>query len=113
MRTAEILRKSAEVIRERGLCKGKAEAYDGSVCALGAIAVATGGVPEELAYGPNGVNIGFDSGAGALANYLATIDGWSSERPPHIPTWSDHRSTTQDDVANTMEKAAAWIEEQA
>lgn len=110
MRTAEILRRSAQVIRRRGLAKGKAERADGSVCALGAIAVAVGGVPEELAYGEHGVSVPFDSASGALTNYLRTGE---EGRFVHVPTWSDRRTTTQEDVAATMEKAAAWIEEQA
>ena len=40
---ADIARRAAEIIQERGICKGQYNSWDGRVCLWGALAAAVGG----------------------------------------------------------------------
>lgn len=114
MNVADDLRAAAEYIREHGHAKGVAAAGDGSVCALGGIARSTG-VDVGICYGmTDGVTPDqydrFLRALGVLRDYLSGI-GVLGDKYRLLSRWSD--ASQADDVITSMEKAAAWIEEQA
>lgn len=72
----EILKKSKEVIAERGWAEGSLETMDGCVCALGAIGVATGhgkSMTEED-YSPFREGGDAKDAAEAVATYVFSAD---------------------------------------
>ena len=102
MTTADDLRAAAEYIRGHGLARLTAEASDGSVCALGAI--------YKICYKHEVLTLDwtrFNHAARVLSDYLYT-EGLFTHGS--LPKWSD--SSQAGDVIASLEKAAAWVEEQ-
>jgi hypothetical protein len=108
---AEDLRTAARYIDEVGHHRGNSvdPRGSGAVCALGGLAAATGCDPQRTPYDEiEHGNTRYIRARKALQDYLNWAGiGWS------IPTWSDLKAKDKADVTATMEKAAAWIEEQA
>lgn len=112
MTVADDLRAGATYIREHGHAKGTAQAFDGSVCAMGGIALGIG-ADLLICYGRTAttspdVCLRFGDALVTLNNYL--LDN-KLTRCHSIADWND--ITFSDDVIASMEKAAAWSEEQA
>jgi hypothetical protein len=93
-----IFRRAAEVLRERGHCKGHLVGPDGSVCAHGALSVALK-----------------DCGATGLAptvaqrllrDELARATGSRRLGPMAVPQWNDEPERTQADVEKLFLLAA-------
>lgn len=99
------LRNAATYIHEHGWSRFEMEDPEGHVCALGGIAKATGytgtlgtpAVPRYLA---------------AQVGLLAFLNQDREDRIGFVPGWNDEEAADMAEVTTTMEKAAAWIEEQ-
>lgn len=85
------LRDAAELIRTRGWCQGEFE-IDGTLCALGALHVATTGTVNQT----NNVGI---AAAHRLAEHLDI-------HASNIAVWNDQKSMTSDQVENHLILAA-------
>ncbi len=98
---ADVLRDAAKVLRERGWCQHQSSDNQGRVCAVGALWDVT-----ECMSG------WADSKARKV---LATFLGLhvSDDGSDGIPEWNDTIATDGEQVAQTMEKAAAAWEEVA
>lgn len=101
----ETLRKAAEIMSERGHCKGALENGAGEVCANGAIILA---LKEEDGVARATMGHVFDKeydafkrAADALARSLST--GWSRFR---IAAWNDLPTTSGEDVILALKRAA-------
>jgi hypothetical protein len=103
MSTADDLRAAARYINSHGLARETAELPDGSVCALGEIARSLG-LPIMVVY-DGSTDSRYNEARYALMDYLCS--GYFT----YLPGWSD--THTQAEVVAALEKAAAWIEEQA
>lgn len=75
MRPSEILERAADVMQERGQCKGLTSNHLGQVCAIGAINVASGHRPIYIEDSPP---------RRAIHNGLAALIG-----SYNIPAWND------------------------
>lgn len=106
--TADILRAAATKIREVGWTQGAA-LRDGHLCALGGIGIVT-----ECE-----VTVAEIESASRIPTFLSAesaLKGWLQANgfPGFsVVFWNDMPGRTMDDVVTGMEKAAAWIEEQA
>lgn len=103
------LRNAARYIDEHGWSKYEMEDPNGGVCALGGIAKATGytGVLRTPAV-PRYV-----AAQAALLTFLNKDRVNPSDQIGFVPSWNDEEAADQAEVPATLEKAAAWIEEQA
>lgn len=102
------LRNAARYIDEHGWSRHCMEDVDGGVCALGGIAKATGytgllGVPAVPRY------VAAQAGLIAFLN----LDRDVPAQLACVPYWNDSQAADQAEVTAALEKAAAWIEEQA
>lgn len=93
MTTYEILRKAADVIRERGWHQGDYEGPGGGVCAEGAINVVCNGTPNESGETAHKARV-------VLASFLNNI----------INSWNDAPDRTVDEVIAALEEAAKRAE---
>lgn len=105
--TADDLRAAAAYIDQHGWQQGMAINRDtGAACALGALGTVVGAL--GVVYSIEGVVPRFDMASRALLCYL--------KRQPDIYSivgWNDMPTRVQADVTEALEKAAAWVEEQA
>jgi hypothetical protein len=103
---ADDLRATARYIDQHGHTRKVAQDKDGKVCVLGGISCVVGLDPTMAPYGSS-TSTRYERAKMALQAYLNEAGiGWS------IPTWSDLKAKDKADVTTTLEKAAAWIEEQ-
>jgi hypothetical protein len=86
MKTAEVLRRAAHVVLERGLAKKTLESESGEVCAIGAVGIAA---------------------TGSSMGDATTHDWWMWEAS--ILNWNDADETTADDVASLLYSEAEVI----
>ena len=110
MTAADDLRATAGYIREVGLAKGTAEVLGKgtSVCTLGGIARVCDLEPSIVCYNNTATTDRYEAAVLAMKRYLRRNGiAWS------IPTWSDTLAKDEAEVTATLEKAAAWTEEQA
>jgi hypothetical protein len=92
VKPSEVLRKAANVIRERGWCQGVYEKEDGRCCALGAV-----NVIDAQSDDPSPAYIGVEElrltiGTGAVAR------------------WNDEPNRTEAEVITALEATAARLE---
>lgn len=99
--TADDLRESARYIDTHGWCQGALRMPTGEVCALGAIMAVTGDWHTDEAVRSRGA-------AGTLILWLE-----KTQDHRQVADWNNAPSMTQADVTSGLEKAAAWLEEQA
>lgn len=120
--TAAHLDQAAEEIRQHGWCQGHMFGEGGRVCALGAIVTAAGEGPLAQMRGlkPWLAAPGWVRADRALTEYLRSTgeidpaaDHWDGSSCMSVGAWNDQPDRTQMDVINAMEKAAAWVREQA
>lgn len=110
MTVADDLRAGATYIRKHGHTKGTAAEMDGSVCAMGGIALGIG-ASIRICYGDTAsddLTDRFNEAMVALSNYLHEN---KLTRCNSVAGWND--ITFSDDVIASMEKAAAWTEERS
>jgi hypothetical protein len=103
--TKEILLGAAQVIRERGLCKGVFEDDKGCLCTWGAINVANG--LHANGWTPIGDSI--ERGAKRYAeafDALETLREFLGGKEVGVVDWSDAPERTPEEVITTLEKAA-------
>lgn len=111
MTAADDLRAAAGYIEKVGHVRRTVELNgEGTpVCALGGIARVCGLEPRKVALRTNQVvTPRYAAATLALRGYL-----FAHDLPGQIPTWNDHTVKDAHEVTVTLEKAAAWIEEQA
>lgn len=109
MTAADDLRATARYIEKVGHTRGKFEAGDEgtSVCALGGMARVCG-LDPHIADTMRRPTPRLAAAIVALRGYLFTHD-----LAGRIPTWNDSQIKDEHEAIVTLEKAAAWIEEQA
>jgi hypothetical protein len=91
---ADVLDRAADVIAERGLCKGSFEGPDGSVCAGGALRVAlTGGPTNPL-------------GDDQFGTYMYAVHRMTDVVDDVVVNWNDAPQRTADDVIAALQEAA-------
>ena len=115
MTPKEVLLKAAEVISEKGHCKGwYKDEKTGAVCAYGAMTTAVTGNAE---YADLGIHLKhmqskalIDQAAELLAQTLPPLEGWPGGYGPTtfdiVTKNNDLESTTGEDMALWMKKAA-------
>lgn len=108
--TAADLRAAAAYIDQHGWQQGMAIYHEtGAVCALGALGMVCEG-DADLAYSSAIFSDGrFGLAAQTLRNHLIGRGLTFTS----VPAWNDRRDRVQADVTEALEKAAAWVEEQA
>ncbi len=95
MTTADVLRRAADVIEERGWTRGQMEDRNGRVCAVGALRVVCLGSPEASPYLIS-------------REYLSVYDRLCAHLDvPSLDEWNDHQPSQQYVVAAFREAAAA------
>ena len=109
--TPEILRKAAEVVRERGLYKGSMlapSAIDGPCCTYAALFLAAGAeqVMNEFTGShylyPTGISLGaIDPTRAFLEKTVGT---------KHLPSWNDRPERTLEEVTAALRTAADMAE---
>ena len=92
MTPEEILIKAAELIAERGHCKGELYDNDGRLCMMGAMEMATFG----KTFGTTGNDYALET---AIEKVLDEVD-------QSIPHFNDHPATTAEDAILTLKRAA-------
>lgn len=111
----EVLERAAEVLAERGWCKGTLENHAGNVCANGALMHAMFGKASANLYewaeedGAQLMNLGIENmpryslfkEASVMLSQAAELVSWIS-----IPDWNDNSSTTGEDVMLAFKRAA-------
>lgn len=109
MTAADDLRATAQYIGKVGLVRHTTEldGEGGPVCVLGGIARVCGLEPR-LAFSGRQNSPRYAAATIAMRGYL-----FAHGRSGRIPTWNDTEAKDQYEVTVTLEKAAAWIEEQA
>jgi putative intracellular protease/amidase len=91
---ADVLDRAADVIAERGHCKGDYEGPDGSVCAIGALLVAIAGGPAD------------PLNARQFHTYMSARD-WASDVVGNaVARWNDAPERTADEVIAALREAA-------
>lgn len=95
MSTSDVLRKAADVIRERGWNQGHFETLGGRVCVLGAINVACGLDADSMK-----LPLSYLDAEAALRAVLPVP--WPSE-------WNDERDRTAEEVIAALLKAAEQV----
>jgi hypothetical protein len=97
--TADVLNRAAEIIEERGLCRGDLRGPDGTFCAVGAICESA----NELGLGR--ITLAIDAMADLLGGRSAGVD------IACVSKWNDENALDAADVANHLRKAAErWAE---
>lgn len=98
MNTSEILTRAADLIEERGHCKGEHRSDDGRYCAAGALRVVTGVMDED----------GSRTRAGdrEWSAYLAAYGALRNHVGAGVGTWNDVSGRTASEVTSTMRGAA-------
>lgn len=111
---AELARKAAEVLRERGQHKGSLLSADGRVCALGALCIAKGCpalstsellLGAESASPESEVYTALRDRYGMLTAYVNVFGSLRS-----IAAWNDDPTTTQADVEKAFLQIADELE---
>lgn len=93
MKTSELLRKAADVMKERGYCVGELEDKDGRVCALGAMYIAQFGTVDYTEYLQEGM---YDT----MCQVIPPTHG--------IASWSN--AVGKDEVLKGFERGIAFAE---
>lgn len=89
-----LLRRAAQLIRDRGHCKGSYE-KNGALCAVGALSMAATGH-----YEPDLGNKQYCAAMGKI------ISAQINRRVYFLPEWNDRPETTAEDVAGFFERVA-------
>lgn len=95
MTPAEVLRKAADVIRERGWCRRQYVDADNSVCVYGALNLAAGHGPSFEGDDPS-----VDIAARTLTRLLDN----------DLVSWNDSEACTADEVVAALKEAAELAE---
>lgn len=111
---AEVLRAAARYLDAHGLTKGDLRSH-GRVCAIGALdAVTTQAATRRAVAEDNTAQLHrYYLARRTLARYLGVPAQPGLNSGDGIPAWNDADQRTKRDVVAAMEKAAAWIEEEA
>lgn len=107
---AEDLRDASTAINELGWVQNSMRT-DRGVCALGGLVVATGyngSVQTREARRYYNASVVLRDYLAATGHEFGLADAFGA-----IPLWNDEYATTKTEVTAGLEKAAAWIEEQA
>lgn len=107
MEASEACWKAAEILAERGLCKGDLEDIAGRVCFEGALRAAITGSPLDLRRSTDFYYAVWDRAACAASKILRNEHGF----PEGPVKYNDLESTTQEDVILLLKKVAAELEE--
>jgi hypothetical protein len=112
MNMAEIAYKAADILAERGLCKGRNQDAEGRVCFWGAIRIAAFGMAWEMAMPDNtalvatirlmSASILAERGVNCATNYALYSFTLSA--------WNDMPSTTQEDVVQLLKETGYRLE---
>lgn len=101
---ADLLERSADIIKDRGLAKGvRFDPTDGSVDLVASLAIASGAQPKELLSSVTAYDIKVP--LTAEANLHAALDILDAIRPD-VETWADHPATSRGDVESLLRQAA-------
>jgi hypothetical protein len=106
---AEILDRAADVIDERGHCKGTLENSRRAVCANGAILVAYHGVPDwpgDLGAPEHNTLLGAIRSLAAAVDASAIVLEWG------VPDWNNAPERTAAEVTSTMRAVALTLRAQ-
>lgn len=119
--TVKVLRRSAELLGERGWCQGQLENSQGQVCAMGAFEWAANELfpTIRLEDGPDAYFASLDDrqdlardAIDALTEVLdLTPDPDSVYGDNPIPDWNDAKDRTVEDVILAFKRAAEHVEE--
>lgn len=100
MKESAALRRTAQVLRERGWCQGEFASEYGECCVIGALRVAFGSLPTQLCMS------GEDYYEARSALIAAVVDG----EIDCVADWNDTPGRTKDEVISALESTATRLE---